>query len=60
MLSELPTICSLGDTAHHLEELLEIDLTITVLVDLGDGLVELLLRVDVAEFFTREQLQKLG
>ena len=60
MLSELPTICSLGDTAHHLEELLEIDLTVAVLVDLGDGLVELLLRVDVAELFTREQLQKLG
>ena len=56
----MPAIRSLGDTAHHLEELLEVNLTIAVLVDLGDGLVELLLRVDVAELLTREQLQKLA
>ena len=60
MWRELPAIRSLGDTAHHLEELLEVDLTVAVLIDLGDGLVKLLLRVDVAELLTREQLQKLA
>ena len=51
---------SLSDTAHHLEELLEVNLSIAVLVDLGNGLVELLLRVDITELFAGEQLEKLA
>ena len=56
----MPSIRSLGDTAHHLEELLEVDLTVAVLIDLGDGLVKLLLRVNIAELLTRKKLQKLA
>lgn len=50
---------SLGDTAHHLEELVEVNLSITVLVDLSDGLVELGLRVDVTELLASEKREKL-
>lgn len=50
---------SLGDTAHHLHELLEIDLSVAVLVNLSNGLVQLLLRVNVAELFAGEQRQQL-
>ena len=51
---------SLSDTAHHLKELLEVDLTVTVLINLCDSLVKLGLRVDVAELLAREQLQELA
>ena len=50
----------MGDTVHHGEELLEVNFSISVLVDLGNGLVELILRVHVAELLTAEQLQKLA
>ena len=51
---------SLSDTAHHLKELLEVNLSVTILIDLSDGLVELRLRVDVAELLTGQQLEKLA
>lgn len=51
---------SLSDTAHHLEELLEVNLSVTVLINLSNGLVELLLRVDITELFAGEQLEKLA
>ena len=47
------------DAAHHLEELLEIDFSVSVFVDLGDSLIELGLRVYIAELFASEQLQEL-
>ena len=42
-----------------MEEFVEIDLSVTVLVDFGNSLVELLLRVDIAELLTRQQVQEL-
>lgn len=51
---------SLSDTAHHLEELLEVDLSVTILVNFGDRLIKLVLRVDIAELFAGEQLEELA
>lgn len=45
----------MSDTAHHMEELGEVDFSVTVLVDLGDGLVELLLRVNITELLSGEK-----
>ena len=44
------------DVLHHLLELLEVDLTVAVLVDLADRGLELLLRVDVFEILAAEEL----
>ena len=43
---------SLRNTAHHFDKFVHINLSVSVFIDLGDGLVDLLLRVDVAELFT--------
>ena len=51
---------SLSDTAHHLKELLEVDLTVAVLIDLGDRLVKLSLRVDISELLASQQLEQFG
>ena len=51
---------SLSDTAHHLKELLEVDLTVAVLIDLGDRLVKLGLRVDISELLASQQLEQFG
>ena len=50
---------SFCDPAHHDKELLEVDLAVAILVDLLDRLVELLLRVDVLEFFSSEERVQL-
>ena len=50
---------SIGDATHHLKELLEINLTVAILIDLGDRRVELLGRVHVSELFAGEQLEQL-
>ena len=51
---------SLSDTTHHLKELLEVNLSVSILIDLSDGLIELRLRVDIAELLASQQLQKLA
>ena len=48
-----------GRIAHHSHELVEVDLSVAVDVDLGDGGVELLLGVHAAELLARQQLEKL-
>ena len=49
----------IGSVPHHLHKLVEVNLAVAVLVDLGDGRVELRLGVHAAEFFAGEQLEKL-
>ena len=43
---------SLRNTAHHFHKFIKVDLSVSVLVDLGDGLVELFFCVDVTELLT--------
>jgi len=50
---------SLGDAAHHFEELFKVDLSIAVLVNLSNSLLQLCCRVDILEFFTFEELLNL-
>jgi len=50
---------SIGDATHHLKELLEINFTVAIIIDLGDRRVELLGRVHVFELFAGEQLEQL-
>jgi len=45
--------------SHHGHELVEINLSISILVDFGDSLVKLLLGVHVSEVFTGEELEQL-
>jgi len=43
-------VCSSGNAAHHLNELVEVDLAVAVVVDFSDRLVELILSVHIFEF----------
>ena len=50
---------SLRNTAHHFNKFVYINLSVSVFIDLGDGLVELLLRVDITELISGKQIKKL-
>ena len=46
------------DASHHREELLEVNLSIAIHINLSDGLIQLFLRVHVFELVTSQELQE--
>ena len=50
---------SVCDASHHREELIEVNLTIAIFINLSDRLIKLLLSVHVSEFVTCQELEKL-
>lgn len=49
---------SLCNASHHREELLEVNLSIAILINLSNRLIKLLLSVHVSELVTCQKLQK--
>ena len=48
-----------GCSTHHLEELVEVNFSVTVFIDFTDGGLELLLGVHFSEFVAGKELEEL-
>ena len=53
------TLSLSGCSTHHLEELMEVDLTVTVFIDFLDDSLKLLLSVQFSEFVAGKKLEEL-
>ena len=51
---------SIRDASHHGEELIKVNLSIAVFIDLRNRLIKLLLSVHVSELIAGQELQKLA
>jgi len=59
-MAEVAALSLSGCSTHHLEELIEVDFTVTVFIDLVDGGLELLLGVHFSELVASEKLEELS
>ena len=58
-VAKVATLSFSGCSTHHLEELIEVDFSVTVLIDLVDGGLKLFLRVHRGELVAGKKLEEL-